>query len=330
MGAGYSPAVAEDGRTQILRNHLDAALACDSVELVGLIDPSEHARTMAARRAPGRLDNILLESIDDLAGGAADVIIVSAPTEKRVDDALAAMSKKPRVLVIEKPLATNLRDAQTIVDNAHTAGITLRINFQRRLDANLQKFRAGFPGLPQKAILRYGKGLHNYASHLIDLMIDWFGPIASVQAFEPFAGAADPTITFCCRMAAGFDVVVVGIDKLAYDQFEADFFFSESRLELANSGVERLIYQPIENLYYDGYAQLDRGSLWDTPTPIGGPSELFEGLIAHFTNDQELPGCDEVAGLEGVAAIEAVIESSRAGGVSIEIDHRETSIKSQI
>jgi predicted dehydrogenase len=322
IGATYAPATESDGSKLIVRNHLDAALGRENAKLVGLIDPDVSARDRVRKRANGLVDNILLESLNDLSAGSADVIVLSTPTESRVHDVAMAIEKRPRILVVEKPIATSLADAVSIARHVEQAGITLRVNFHRRFDARLQAFRSKFDSIPKSVILRYGKGLHNYGSHLVDLIIHWFGAVKSVQAISWNAIVGDPTVTFCCRMAAGFDVLVVGIEGLDYDQFEGDFFFQTSRLELANSGVELREYHPVNGLYYEGYSQLGSGKFWDTPRPVGGLRELYDCLFEHLVEGKDLPGCDGHAALAGVAVLDSAVRSAEAGGKLIEPGHQ--------
>ena len=55
-----------------------------------------------------------------------------------------------------------------------------------------------------------------------------------------------------CRMAAGFDAVLLGIDGLDYDQFELDFFFDTVRMELADGGTTPRVYHPVDGFALSG------------------------------------------------------------------------------
>ena len=317
-GARYENVDAgKEGQT-VIRNHLDAVLSIPDFAPVALIDPDFGACKAVAARQPQLSPDIFMRNIDDLILESADVIAVCGPTVSRKRDVLVALEKRPRVLIVEKPLAPDLGEGEELVRRAEELGIPLRVNFHRRLDPAHRRFREAFPGAPQLVVFRYGKGLYNYASHLIDLLLDWFGPIDSVQAIGRPSKVPDPTVSFRCRMAAGFDAFAIGVDGLEYDQFEGEFLFPDRRMELANGGTEKRCYKPIGDLYYPGYAQLGAPEELEAPWPVGGFRELYEVIRDHLNQGMLLPGCEGVDALAGLAIQEAVMRSVAAGGVEVE------------
>jgi predicted dehydrogenase len=170
--------------------------------------------------------------------------------------------------------------------------------------------RALLDGRPAKVIMSYGKGLFNYASHLVDLAVDWFGEIASVQAFgDPRADHP----SFCCRMAAGFDLLVVGMDGLGYDQFDVDIFLPGRKIAMHLGGCDRTTQVPVADRFYPGYAHLGAPVALAQSGPIGGMLELYRDIRTHLRTGAPLPGCTLEAAAHGVAVLEAVAVSRQSG-----------------
>lgn len=316
VGARY-PAVSIGGGAPVVRNHLDAALATPDCRVIALIDPDPAARAEAASRCP---DAARLGTLEDLAEGAAEVIVLATPTAGRRADVPTALRRRPKVLVVEKPLAATAADASAFLDMAGDLGVAVVVNFHRRFDPAIRRFGDAFPGRPIRVIGRYSKGFYNYASHMIDLLIDWFGAVEAVQALGGPGPGEDPSIGFRLRFRDGPDAVVVGLDGLAYDQFDVDLFFADRRLTLANSGTEKWCQQAVDDLYYPGYPQLAAAQPIETPRPVGGLAELYGALRDHFGEAKPLRGCSGSEALRGLAIQEAVLRSAADGGREVRID----------
>ena len=193
------------------------------------------------------------------------------------------------------------------------------MNFNRRFDPGSRAFRASFPGTPRKAVLRYGKGLMNYGSHLVDLLIDWSGPIRAVQALGGPEGDGDPALSFRCAMAQGFDAVALGFSGLAYDQFEAEFYFDAARLDYLSGGAERRLWRPVADRIYMGYAHLaEAGGPADVEV-VAGFRELYAALRDHLAHGVPLAGCGPADAIHGLEVIEAALHSAGQGGIEVAI-----------
>jgi len=297
-------------------SHVGAILAAGGFELLGMVDPDGDARRSAAELWAGRKVGRIVADVKSIGVAAADVAVVAGSTSAREAQIAAALTLRPKVLLIEKPLATTAGGAGRLAALVEGAGARLRVNFNRRFDPGHLEIKRGLVGVPRKAVMRYGKGLRNYGSHMIDLLLDWFGPIDQVQAF-----GAPPTddgpLDFRCRMKAGFDAVIIGMDGLDYDQFEIDFFYADRRIELADGGVAKRRYDPIDGRVYPGYVHLD-----DVPTTlhrgaVGGFVETYGAIKDHLTGGSPLGGCGAVDAVAGLAVIDAALRSAALDGAPV-------------
>jgi predicted dehydrogenase len=218
------------------QSHLAAIRETPGLEIGALVDPDARARA-AVRRAFPDLDPALFHrDLAALAGRRFDLVVLATPPGARRSFA-AALALGPRLLFVEKPLAADLAAGRRLVAEAKRASAALRVNFHRRLDPGHRRMRGRFPGRPVAVLARYGKGLMNYGSHLVDLMLDWAGPISAVAATGRLPRGTDPSISFTARFASGAVAQVASLDGAAYDNFDADFFYADGRIELAAGGA---------------------------------------------------------------------------------------------
>ncbi|MDT3687778.1 MAG: Gfo/Idh/MocA family oxidoreductase [Pseudorhodoplanes sp.] len=294
-------------------SHIGCVLGTSNLTLAAVADPDEAARSAFQRRWPHAASRVL-SSAEELENGEAEVIVLATPTSVRLPVVMQALERRPKLLVVEKPLASTVAEAKRIVAAADSRGVALRVNFQRRFDLRHEALRQSLPGAPRCAILRYGKGLLNYGSHLIDLMLQWFGPALAVQALTPEVSGKDPVVTFSMRMQQGFDAHVIGMSGLRFDQFEIDLFFEDRRIEIANAGVEMRRYDPVPDRFYPGYTQLGPGTRVGADAAISGLYQFYQAISYHFACGAPLPGCDGLEAIAGLTVLEAALRSAREGG----------------
>jgi predicted dehydrogenase len=296
------------------RSHVASVLATPGLALVAAIDPSTEAREMFRKQWPAANATRVLGSLDELDGGEIDVIALCTPTAGRPSLVATALDKQPRLLVVEKPIAASLAEARAIARAADRHGVPMRVNFHRRFDPRHQALRQLLPGTPRQVVMRYGKGVFNYGSHLVDLLIDWFGPVQKVQALSSTGSDGDPALTFRVWMQRGFDAILIGMRDLSYDQFEVDLFFEGLRIEIANGGTEMRQYAVTADRFYKGYAQLGPASAFGADGPVGGLAEFYQAVRNHQTDLAELGGCDAQQAIAGLEVLEAARESATRGG----------------
>ncbi|MFZ9448598.1 MAG: Gfo/Idh/MocA family oxidoreductase [Alphaproteobacteria bacterium] len=295
-------------------NHADAAVASGGFRIAALDDPDPARRAEAASRFPGVC---VASRIEDVQRGEAETIALCAPTGEHAHLAHAALARRPAALVVEKPLAASLGEARALCAEAESAGVLLRVNFNRRFDPRHARWRARRPAAPRFVQMRYGKGLFNYASHLVDWLSDWYGPVVDVRALplRHDVDAADPSPSFACTLHAGFDAIALGVAGLGYDQFEIEVLADGEALVLADGGTSISLRAAQQGKRYSGYAHL--ADTTPDEGPVGGFVELYAALASTLSGRGPLPGCDHRAALENIAVLEAVRESLSRGGASV-------------
>ncbi len=112
------------------RNHLRVLSASDGATLVAVADPVPEAVVSASAVSGARRFDDPLEMI---ASGELDAVVIAAPTTAHVDLAHAAIERGLAVLV-EKPLAASVADAQGIVDAAAAVGVPIQVGHVERFN----------------------------------------------------------------------------------------------------------------------------------------------------------------------------------------------------
>ena len=293
-------------------SHLAAILATPQLRIVALVDPDAAMRGQVDTGAP-EMDGVTIAESIDAVRGSADVVAICTPAETHAPILKQALRLSPRVVICEKPLAMDLATAREMVALSDRAGVELRINFHRRFNALHRKWRAKASGVPRAVTVRYGKGLWNYASHAVDLLLDWYGPVTEVRGLS-MSGTGDPLLTFACRMSAGFDAVFVAIEGAAYDSLEIDIFHADHRIEMRGGGAEMIRYRPMADLYYRGYAHLVEDAEDHERAPVSGFAELYAAIAAHLHDGEPLPGCDGACALANMAILDAAVRSIKQDG----------------
>lgn len=193
------------GCGRISKRHLDllGGNHIAGAELVAICD-SDPARLEAARQ---RHNVAAYESLDDmLANGAVDVVSVLTPSGMHAEHAIAVANAGKHV-VVEKPMALRLEDADAMIAACDRARVKLFVVKQNRFNVPVMKAREALDaGRFGKLVLgtvrvrwrrdqsyydqdswrgtwaQDGGVLSNQASHHVDLL-EWFmGDVVSVHA----------------------------------------------------------------------------------------------------------------------------------------------------
>lgn len=325
-----NPDVTDGHGNLVHRNHLHAALAA-GFRLIALVDPDPQARTAAlsawrdrAGRDSADCPPHLCADVRDLAVGVADVVTIASPPGLHMRHFEAAIALKPKALLIEKPLAADLPQAQSMVRKAESLAdeIGIFVNFHRRADLGMLAWRSHWAGRdPRLVVMRYGDGLMNYASHLVDHALDWFGSPERVRALPPYGLAAgnphsgDESPSFLLEYADGLIVHVLGFRDIDYDMFEMDVYFADGMVSARNNAVEKYEYHRRADLYYPGYPGLVVDDEGRAASPIGGFTETYRILASRMAGDDRREGagiatlCPMTTALSGVQILQAVLRS---------------------
>lgn len=107
-----------------------------------------------------------------------DVVSIASSTKNHYLNLKQAISIKPKVILCEKPLTSNLKQTNEIYKLCKTEKIKLIINYNRRFDNSMVEIKKNIVakkyGDVSSVSCHYNKGLLNNGSHLIDLLLYFF------------------------------------------------------------------------------------------------------------------------------------------------------------
>lgn len=155
------------------RAHLKALALVDQVEVVGFADGREAARDETRKVAP---DAQAFDSAEPLlAELQPELVVIATNGPSHAELTIAAAEGGAKYILCEKPIATSLRDAQTMLDCCDERGVRLGINHTRRWSPAVRKFRdllaEGAIGRVRSLLYTLGAGrLGCNGCHVVDLI----------------------------------------------------------------------------------------------------------------------------------------------------------------
>ncbi len=238
------------GRSDGVRSHAQAYWQHPATRLVAVAERDLARAREFARK--WRVPDVYRSSRAMLRAEHPDLVSICTPDETHLN-ILEECLECPSVRAVwcEKPLGTDVPTAERVVAAYRRRGIVLAVNYQRRWDRLIGRFKQalqeGKLGDLQKVVVYYGKGVLHNGSHAIDLLLDWLGAPQKLQVtgktsdFVP----TDPTVD-ALLMMGGVPVYLMGIDSRRYSVFEMEIFGTKGRVSLANFG-RRLEWFPQED-----------------------------------------------------------------------------------
>ncbi len=303
------------GRKSDLPNHL-AAMQAAGLRIVGLVDPDEVAHDFVTSEFPD-LATQLAGDLSEIDQQDNEVVAICTPVETHTTVLAQALLRQPRTIILEKPVAPDFESTVSALAKSEPYDVDIRVNFHRRFDPRHSRWKKIAPDAPRLVTARFGKGLGNYASHIVDLLHDWYGPIVGVQALAAESPrGSDPNLSFRCRMSRGFDAILLGVDDVQYDQFEIDIYGKREKIEMRGGGALIRKCGTVDGLYHDGYSDLSEGEA--DVGAVGGFRELYAHIAKSLRDGQPLSGCSLADAAANVAVLDAALQSARKGGVVVE------------
>jgi predicted dehydrogenase len=118
--------------------HLPALEKATGIQLVAVSDPVENVRRAVARRHD--VPHAYADHSQVLADELVEAVLVAAPDRFHYSITAAALTAGKHVLV-EKPIASTVAEAQQLVDLAEQTGLLLQVGAMKRHDAGVQYAR---------------------------------------------------------------------------------------------------------------------------------------------------------------------------------------------
>jgi len=246
--------------------HTGAIMANPSCRLIAGADIDPEARKLFKDDWARRSDFQLFEKAEDLlAAGTPDILVIATPPDSHRTIAEQAAAAGVPVIICEKPIAPNLKDARAIA-RLHRSGKTrILVNHERRYSADYQQVREDIHEerygrlLSVYGILYFGRtGKHrdvllHDGTHLVDIinfltashcvLKKSFGSMRSRRSSAYLFGKVDH-IPVLIEVGAERDHLV----------FEIHLSFERGRIRIGNGILEYEMSGP--SPFYDTYRSL--------------------------------------------------------------------------
>lgn len=167
-------------------------------ELVAGVDPSEKNRAMFQKKFLRSAYSSVAELYEHCS---PDVVSIAVPTHLHHQVFCEIVSRKPKAILCEKPVAATLDEGRQMQKLANQYGVTVLINYIRRFEPGVldikRRIQAGEIGAVYKGVMWYSKGILNNGSHFIDLLIYLLGSVGHIAVLDPgdtFEGDPEPDV----------------------------------------------------------------------------------------------------------------------------------------
>lgn len=228
-----------------------------------------------------------------------DLVVVAVPPQLQLSivETLLVLTQ-PRMLLLEKPLASDLQQARAIqaVCNRHPL-LSVAVNYVRNwlpaVQAWRRRLQSGELGRLLHGQLIYGKGLLSNGSHFVNLAEAWLGPLMPGRMLDPglpyqgFDRELSLELLAADHRQAPLQVRCVGAAGLRAG--ELDLWFEGGRLCWPDHGQAITLWPCCEPVPADSHVRLSAQSEM-MPTGLEHhPLEVFQALYRHFRNPNGLP-----------------------------------------
>lgn len=196
---------------------------------------------------------------------AYDVVSICSPTQYHAQDIESAIALNPSLIFCEKPVSASLPVTENMVNLCEKAGIPLAINYTRRWDPDVARFKSemddGRWGKLRCVNGLYNKGVLNNGSHMIDLLHMLLGPVRIIKVGKAVIDYLDddPTVAVWLEDQQGVPVHLACAHAQDYAVFELQLVFSHGILTMEDGGLSWRERCVVDSDTFKGYRNLEEG-----------------------------------------------------------------------
>jgi predicted dehydrogenase len=165
-----------------------------------------------------------------------DVVCITTPDGQHAADVRDVLPKKPKALMVEKPLAIERDDAIGLLREANRLGVPMLVDFPRRWHSGVaavsEQIAQGSLGRPLVATFVYsGEAIHS-AVHVLDLFHTWWGGGWDVKLESRQSNIAHLTFR---RVSEVVEASFINMPAESYYVLEMQVYCEKGKIELSRS-----------------------------------------------------------------------------------------------
>ena len=248
--------------------------------------------------------------------GAFDVVSICSPTSVHAKDIQAALALKPKLIFCEKPVTLSLAETQQAVTDCANHQVLLAVNHSRRWSPEVlqlkQQLAQGKWGAVRSVSAVYNKGILNNGSHMMDLLLNLFGPLhvthVGQAVFDHFD--ADPSVDACLKTADGVPIQLNVAHAQDYALFEMQIVTEKGVVSMEDGGARWRFRTAAPSSQLPGYHFLKHGE-WIAPQ--GSPALRNTVANLHDALTQGAPlACTGIHALQAQSLCEQIQQQAVA------------------
>jgi len=236
-----------------------------------------------------------------------DIVSICVRLEERMEVLPGAIALKPKVIFMEKPLASDCRQARKIIALCRKNKIALAVNYHRRFEKTVSIIKDLALNKKIGRLLHvsviYNGGFFNNASHYVDLLLYILGEPVSFYVIRKTAVQKDYDIDFVLSYPYA-DAYFKSI-KTTMPVGELHFWFESGKIEYKKFGNELVYYSAAKDEVFRQFEELSVAKTVKTGLPYvmyGAVDNLYnflqkkEKLLSDETNAlNTLKICEHIA-----------------------------------
>ena len=195
------------------------------------------------------------------------VIVISSSTEKHFEILNEILLYRiPKVIICEKPLSHDIREAEEMVELCKKNKISLFVNYMRRSDPGVQSLKNMIEDgeflSPIKGVVWYSKGLIHNGSHFYNLLEYLLGPLKNAKIINRgrLWDHSDPEPDFEVEFSKG-KVVFLSAWEESFSHYTIELLSKNGRIRYEQGGEFISFQRVIDDNIFQGYKVLDKNSI---------------------------------------------------------------------
>jgi len=214
-------------------HHPDFNLVCG-------VDPSPERRSIFSAQYGCPAFATLDEA---LAAHSPEIVTIATPTAEHASEVRKVLNlSKPKAIICEKPIATTIQDAQSLVEMCSKANVGLYVNYIRRSAPGAIAVKGMIDrceiGTPIRGVIWYSKGFIHNGSHFFNLAEFWLGKFKQAHIIDRGRdyGNLDAEPEVKVIFAQG-EVVFIPAWEENFSHYTVELISSSGRLYWGQSGM---------------------------------------------------------------------------------------------
>lgn len=255
IGCGLIAGGYDTVESELIRTHAKAFYRHPDCRLVAVIDSDPViARSFAKKWGA---DNYGTDAESILKESHPRLVSICTPISFHEESFNIALDSGAKIIWLEKPAAKDENALCRMVEKAQEHMLTIWINYFRRYDPGFWQVVRDLPNLGYIQHVRgiYTKGLRHNGSHMLDLLLWFFGAVKEIEDVSVLADPDYPTVSARLIMEKAV-VELIGLDYHSYELFELDIIGKNGRIRIIDGGQHIVFEGTTEGKYYEGYRNL--------------------------------------------------------------------------